>query len=219
MKIKSFEAKVLRQSLGLVLAAFSVFVQAEDVSIVGLFADKAVIVVDGGAPRTLAVGQSIGRVKLIEVGKNSASLEINGRRTKIGIGEPVSVGPKSGALRQVTLVADTRGHFVSNGMINGANVQFLVDTGASSVAMDRNTAVRAGIDLSKGEMGMSSTANGVVQVVRVKISKVTIGDVTLLDVDGTVLPAGMPVVLLGMSLLNRMEMQRDGSTMVLTQRF
>jgi aspartyl protease family protein len=211
--------KMLCGGLGLILASFASLALAEDVSIVGLFGDKAVLVVDGGAPRTVAVGQSVGRVKLIEVGKDSATLDINGRRAKIAIGEPVSVGPSAGAARQITLVANTSGHFFTNGTINGSSVQFMVDTGATSVAMDRATAIRAGIDLSKGEIGYTGTANGTVEMVRVKIAKISVGDVTMFDVDGVVLPASMPILLLGMSFLNRMEMRRDGSTMVLTQRY
>ncbi|MBS1209494.1 MAG: family clan aspartic protease [Proteobacteria bacterium] len=185
----------------------------------GLFGGKAVLVIDGGAPRTLAVGQSVGRVRLIEVGKDAATVDINGHRAQISLGEPVSVGATSGTLRQVTLVSDARGHFFTSGMINGSSVRFLVDTGATSVAMDRATATRAGIVLSEGTMGMANTANGTVTTVKVKIAKILIGDITLFDVDATVLPVAMPEVLLGMSFLNRMEMRREGSTMVLTQRY
>ncbi len=211
--------RMLRCTGGLIVATFALLAQAEDVSVVGLFADKAVLVIDGGTPRTVRVGQAVGRVKLVEVGKDSATLDINGQRARIGIGEPVSVGATTGAQRQVTLVADVRGHFLTNGSLNGSSVQFMVDTGATAVAMDRATAMRAGINLSKGEAGLAGTANGVVATVRVKIAKISIGDVTLYDVDGTVVSAPMPQVLLGMSFLNRMEMRRDGSTMVLTQRY
>lgn len=211
--------KLLRCGLVWGLAGFASLALAEDVSIVGLFGDKAVLVIDGGAPRTLAVGQAIGRVKLIEVGKDAATVEINGRRARIGIGEPVSVGPTTGALRQITLVADVRGHFLTNGAINGSGVSFMVDTGASAVSMDSATAIRAGIDLSKGQAVNVSTANGSVQKTLVKLGRVTVGDVTLQNIDGIVGGAPMPFVLLGMSFLNRMEMRRDGSTMVLTQRY
>lgn len=205
--------------LGLALVGFAGLVQAEDVSLVGLFGSKAVLVIDGGAPRTLSVGQTAGRVKLVETGKDSATVEINGRRTQIGINEAVSVGSSSGAARQVTIVADARGHFLTGGAINGAGVQFMVDTGATVVAMDRATALRAGVDLRRGEMGAAGTAGGVVPTVRVKLARISVGDVTLYDVDATVLQSPMPYVLLGMSFLNRMEMRRDGTTMVLTQRY
>ena len=211
--------RMLCCTLGLVLAGCAGLARAEDVSVVGLFGDKAVLVIDGGAPRTVAVGQQVGRVRLIEVGKDGATVDINGRRAKIGLGEPVSVGPSTAAARQVTIVADARGHFLTGGSINGASVKFMVDTGASTVAMDLATARRAGIDLGRGEMGAAGTAGGVVPMVRVKLAKVSVGDVTLYDVEASVLQSPMPYVLLGMSFLNRMEMRRDGSTMVLTQRY
>ncbi|MET7012799.1 TIGR02281 family clan AA aspartic protease [Uliginosibacterium flavum] len=219
MEFMQMANKLLRCGLGWVLAGFATLALAEDVSIVGLFSGKAVLVIDGGAPRTLAVGQAIGRVKLVEVGKDAATVEINGRRAKIGIGEPVSVGPTSGALRQITLVADVRGHFLTNGAVNGSGVKFMVDTGASAVSMDTATAIQAGIDVSKGQTISVSTANGSAQKILVKLDRVTVGDVTLYNVDGIVGGPPMPFALLGMSFLNRMEMRRDGSTMVLTQRY
>ena len=211
--------RMLRWAATLTFAAFASLALAEDVSVVGLFGNKAVLVIDGGPPRTVEVGQQVGRIKLIEVGKDSATVDINGRRSRLGLNEAVSVGPTSGAEHQVTIVADIRGHFLTSGTINGAGVQFMVDTGATSVAMDRATARRAGIDLGRGEAGVAGTAGGVVPTVRVKLAKISVGEVTLYDVEATVLQTPMPYVLLGMSFLNRMEMRRDGSTMVLIQRY
>ena len=66
---------------------------------------------------------------------------------------------------------------------------------------------------------MSMTANGPVRVWRVKLESVKLGNITLRDVDASVHEQDMPVVLLGMSFLNRMEIHRDGSSMTLTQRY
>lgn len=211
---------MLRCAMVLILAGLSALATAAEVALVGVLGGKALLVIDGGAPRTLSVGQSLGSVKLMAVSGDTADLEIAGQRARLRMGDqPVSVGARSAEARQVTLVADLRGHFLSSGSINGAGVTFLVDTGASSVAMGPSTAMAAGIDFRKGEAGMAGTANGVVPVWKVRIRKITVGEITLNDVEGVVVQTEMPSVLLGMSFLNRMEMRRDGSTMVLKQRY
>jgi len=66
---------------------------------------------------------------------------------------------------------------------------------------------------------MTMTANGAVRVWRIRLSSVKVGNITLHDVDATVHEHDMPIVLLGMSFLNRMEMRRDGAALTLTQRY
>lgn len=214
---KRFSASILCASVGLLPLAAG----AAEVALVGVFPGKAVLVIDGGAPRTLAVGQSQQGVKLMSVSRDAATVEIDGRSAQLQIGTPVSVAAvehgRSGM--EVTLVADGQGHFTTSGMINGTSARFLIDTGASSVAMGPSMAAAAGIDFQRGERSMVGTANGMVQAWSVKVDRLRIGDITLNNVDGVVVQADMPMVLLGMSVLNRMEMRRDGSTMVLRRRY
>jgi len=80
-------------------------------------------------------------------------------------------------------------------------------------------AVRLGIDYRKGARGRSHTANGTVTVYKVKFDRVRLGGIELTSVDGIVIEEGLDVALLGMSFLNRVEMQREGQTMVLIRRF
>lgn len=200
--------------------ALSNSAHSQEVALVGVLGGKALLVVDGGPPRTLSVGQRSGSIQLLSVSGDTAEIEIGGQRSRLMLGaQPVSVGSRTAAAREVTLVSDVRGHFSTIGSINGSSVRFLVDTGASLVSMGPAIAVAAGIDYRKGEQGMASTANGVVPVWRVKIRRLTLGDIQLEEVDGVVMQLEMPAVLLGMSVLNRMEMRREGSTMVLRQRY
>jgi aspartyl protease family protein len=85
--------------------------------------------------------------------------------------------------------------------------------------MDRNQARRAGVDLSRAEAMRVQTANGVVRAWRVRLASVKLGSVTQANVEAAVMDAEMPQVLLGMSFLNRMDMQRNGQVMTLRQRF
>jgi aspartyl protease family protein len=195
---------------------------AVDVSVAGVFPGKAVVVINGGAPRTLSVGgASVEGVKLVAVEGGAATLEFDGRRHKLTVGEhAVSSGAAAGdAAQAVTLTADGRGHFLVTGNVNGAPIQFMVDTGATLISLGSNDALRAGIDYRQGQPITTMTANGPAQAWRIKVASVQIGAITLRDVDAAIHAAPMPIALLGMSFLNRMEMRRDGETMTLRRRF
>jgi aspartyl protease family protein len=195
---------------------------ATDVNVIGLFPGKAVVVVNGGKPHTLKAGdQTPEGVKLVSVDTETAVLEIDGKRRTLGMGQPISMAtPANGGRSQATLSADTRGHFITFGQINGQSVQFLVDTGASMVTMNASDARRLGVNYLKGERGVASTANGVATVYQVKLDTVRVGDITIGNVDALVHEGNaLPVALLGMSFLNRVDMRRDGPTMTLIKRF
>lgn len=204
-----------------IFCASSTFAAAAQVALVGVFPGKAVLVLDDGVPRTLAVGQSAQGVKVLEVERDAATVDIGGRRTRLMLGTPVSVGGGEGSRsgESLTLVADGRGHFSARGSINGASAQFLIDTGASNLAMGPEMARAAGIDYVKGEPAWVGTANGMVRVWNVRVDRLVLGELVLTNVEGTVMQVDMPVVLLGMSVLNRMDMRRDGSTMILKRRY
>ena len=119
-----------------------------------------------------------------------------------------------------TLTANSQGHFVVDGQINGGSVRFLVDTGATSVSLSSADANRLGIDYRKGQPALMGTANGNTVAYRVTLNTVRVGDIVISNVDAAVLEGNqMPFALLGMSFLNRMEMKREGQTMVLIRRF
>lgn len=196
---------------------------AADVSVIGLTAGKAVIVIDGGRPRTLAVGESTPeKVKLVSATSEQAVIEVDGRRRTLTIGESTSYSTSgSGGTQRATLASDGRGHFFTTAMVNGVSLRFLVDTGASVVTIGSGDAKRAGISYLAGERRLLQTANGVVPAYRVKLDTVRLGDITLNNVDGVVVDGNAlgGVGLLGMSFLNRTEMRRDGDTMTLIRRY
>ena len=193
---------------------------AADVALVGLIGAKAIVVIDGGAPRTLAPGQKTAEgVVLLGIENQAASFEINGQKRTLSMGQAYSAGPRDG--RQiVTIAADASGHFVTMGSINGSSVRFLVDTGATFVSLAAAEARRLGINYLQGERSRMQTANGLTGAYKVKLDSVRIGDVELKNVDGVVSENDiMGMTLLGMSFLNRMEMKREGQSMTLTRRF
>jgi len=194
---------------------------AIDVTVVGLFSGKAVVTVNRGAPRTLSVGdQTPEGVRLLSADSKQAVLEIEGRKTTLEMGQHFETAEQTGSRTSVTLAPDARGHFVVDGQVNGATVRFLVDTGATFVSLPASEAARLGIDLRGARRGVSQTANGPVTVYRTTLESVSIGGVTIYNVEAAIHESrGLDVALLGMSFLNRTEMRRDGGSLTLTKRF
>lgn len=195
--------------------------QAVDVTVVALTNDKAIVTVNGGRPKTLSVGQ-VGPegVKLISATSEAAVLEIDGKRRTLTIGQGITTSFETTGRSKVILNADGTGHFLTNGTINGGQVKFLVDTGATMVSMGVSDARRLGINYLKGERGASNTANGVATVYHVKLDSVRVGSITMTNIDGVVHEnSDMPFVLLGMSFLGRLEMKHEGQTLTMMQRF
>lgn len=212
-------ANITRVLAGLLLLCAPAW--AAEVSVVALFPGKAMLVIDKGKPRTLRAGETYAGVTLVSSTSEDAVISINGRQQKLRIGEGVysALSLKSDRAT-VVLTPDRNGHFVSSGSINGASVRFLVDTGATMVSMSVDEARRAGVNYLAGERGYSQTANGVTPVYRVKLSQVTLGDITLRDIDGVVHEnSALPVVLLGMSFLGKLEMRREGDSLTLIKRY
>ena len=194
---------------------------AQSVSMSGSLGDKALLIIDG-APRTLAVGGSILGVRLVGVNGSDAVVEVKGRRVTLALGgAQVNLGGASseGGGSQIVIAAGSGGHFVTGGSINGKAVRFLVDTGATNVAMGQAEAQSLGIDFRSGQRGMASTANGPVPIYRVSLASVRVGDVQVYNVDATILPVPMEHVLLGNSFLTRFQMKRDNDTLTLSKRF
>jgi len=201
-------------------AVLPICASAADVAVAGIFANKAVLVVDGGPPRTLSVGQRTPEgVQLVAIDGDTARIFVDGRRESVRMGERVVRRAAAEGNSDVYLEGDSQGHFFVNGHVNNGAIRFLVDTGASVVSIGRSDARRLGIDLSKAEVGATQTAAGLRKVWRVRLDSVRVGTLVLNDVEASVLENDLPLALLGMSFLSRMEMTREGSRLVLRKRY
>ena len=203
---------------------------AQSVALAGLMGGRALLVVEGGAPKLLSVGDSHQGVKLLAVQDERATIAVAGASYTLRLGDaPAGVrngtGQGSGSSgvvptnQTIVLPAGSGGHFYSKALINGKPVQVLVDTGATSVALGADEAQRLGLDFKAGTPVRVATANGPAQAWRVKLSSLRMGDVELYDVDAVVTAAHMPMVLLGNSFLSRFQMTRTNDQMVLVKRF
>ena len=192
---------------------------AQDVGLAGVMGSKAMLVINGGEPQAVAVGQALDGVKVLSVQGDQAVIEFGGKKRPLRVGQHAVGTIADDAGDKVVLTADGQGHFVTTGTVNGVSVRFLVDTGASMISLGASDARRMGLDFNRGEKGISQTANGQTMISIVKLDKVRVGGITLHQVDAAIHQNDLPVALLGMSFLNRMEMLRDGNTMTLKKRF
>jgi aspartyl protease family protein len=110
-------------------------------------------------------------------------------------------------LRSLSIPRDARGHFLAEGRIDGQRIGFMVDTGASVVALNETSAARFGLRPARGDFNATvSTANGTIKAARTRIARVEIGGLVVRDVDAMVLPdAALSENLLGLSFLSKLK--------------
>lgn len=220
--MKLSRVAVLPSIVVAVAACVSFAAKADSVSLAGMMGNKALLIVNGSAPKTVAPGEVHQGVKVISTTADQAVIEQSGKRATLRVGDaPVSTGGSSTISRgtRIVLTAGSGGHFITAGQINGKAVQFMVDTGATSIAMGAQDAERAGINYKSGQAIGVSTANGNTQGYRIKLNSVRVGDVEVFDVDAVVTPQAMPFMLLGNSFLTRFQMTRENDQMTLVKRY
>ena len=204
------------------LATISGPVQAvEKVVALGLFTDKAVIEIDGKR-RVLSAGQvSSEGVELISSDSDSgAVLRVDGKIVTLQLNSQIGAVYSKPNLPKVKIYADAGGMFITPGKINRTSVTYMVDTGASIVAMNANTAKRAGISFRGQPTGQVETASGIVMAYPVTLDKVSVGGITLHNIRATVLDGPQPShVLLGQSFLKKLKMKREGQLLQLEKRW
>lgn len=191
------------------------------ITLQALFKDKAIFVIDG-ARHVLTKGEASPEgVRLLstDTAAEQAEVDVAGRREVIKLGMVMN-GFQPITRAAVTLWAGTGGHFYADGMINGQPVHFLVDTGATMIALSGDQARRLGIDYRRnGRPGTAATAGGIVRSYSLTLEKVEVGPIVLYNVDAGVLDGPYPSeALLGMSFLGRLNMKRDGEQLELSQR-
>src|SRR6266850_5177095 len=128
----------MRYFISLLLLLACLPAPAAEVALIGVIGDKAaVLALDGGDPKTVKVGQKWNGITVIAVEKERATVEIDGKRRVLARGQHYrgEGGPGGSERQSVTLASDPAGHFFTDGAINGIPVRFLVDTGATTIAL------------------------------------------------------------------------------------
>jgi len=194
---------------------------APDVRVVGLFSDRAVIVIDG-RQHLLRTGQTSQEgVRLVAADSESAVLQIEGKQIEVRLDGRVSARKRSAPVREFQVWRNTAGMYTTVGSINSLPVSFLVDTGATQVAMNSGEARRLGIDYRvTGTPASVTTASGVERAWSVMLDSVSVGGLKLHNVGAVVLEGSLPQqTLLGMTFLGRLEISNDGRLMTLRKKY
>ncbi len=195
---------------------------AQTVAMTGSMGNRALLVIDGGAPRAVAAGSTVAGVKVVSVTATDAVIDVGGQRRTVSLGaSPVNLGGAGGAGggSRIVLTAGSGGHFSTQGSINGRAVYFMVDTGATSVSMTSAQADAIGLKYRDAPRVNLHTANGTIVAHAVTLDSVRVGDVEVYNVQGIVAPRDMPFVLLGNSFLSRFQMKRENDQLTLEKRF
>ncbi len=194
---------------------------SETIMVLGLFKDQAVIRI-GKRQHILHVGETTPEgVKLIEADSEKAVLEFKGKKETYFLGRQISSHFKTAVIKGEATIWPLNGMYMVGGAINGQPVKFMIDTGASWISMNSQHARRLGLDYRvSGKRSSASTASGVAQVFLINLDRVKVGDIVLHHVEAAVLEGHSPVnILLGMSFLNRVDIQRKGQMMTLKKKW
>lgn len=209
-----------RAILALSLLAAAGACPASQVQVVGLFPGAAVINVDGQR-KLVREGQSgPGDVMVVRVDKQGAILRVDGVERLYPLSREYSSGFAEPVKKRLSIARGQGGHYWITGSVNGQSVPFLVDTGATSVALNEAQARRLNIDFRvEGQPLTVNTASGTVRGWRVKLDRVKVGDLEVLGVEAVVLEGASPTeALLGMSFMNRVSWREEQGMLVLESR-
>lgn len=191
------------------------------VEIVALFKDRAVIRV-GGAEQMLKVGETSPQgVTLLAADAEGARLRYRDAEHSLSLSNRVAGTFKPADRQRVDISPDGLGQYRIRGAIDGQFVNFLVDTGASVVAMSARHARSLGLDCaSRGRTGTVQTAQGSASACFLNLSQVTVGGITGHNVQAAVIDGDHPVdILLGMSFLRQVAMEERAGVLTLTAKY
>lgn len=193
---------------------------APEMRVLALFKDKAMLEIDGSRRLLVKDVPSPEGVSLISSNGLKAVVEVDGEQFTLTPQMRIGGSYKAARSKETRIVRDNTGHFRTQGAINGQPVDFLVDTGASGVAMSEPQARRLGIPFElEGKPMMAQTASGVAEGYSVTLNSVTVGEIRQQNVKGMVVKGNSPAqVLLGMSFLNNLEMRNQGNMMILIEK-
>lgn len=181
---------------------------------------SAVLQVDG-VRRTLRVGQSTPEgVRLLALDAAAARVDVDGQTLDVPLGARAGGVIANAQTATVRIARGDGGMYLTTGTINGRTVDFLVDTGATTIAMNDATARGLGVDYRAGEKGLVETASGISEAYSVTLREVGVGSIRVPNVRAVVIQGPQPSrVLLGMSFLSRTKIEHAQDTLVLTRKY
>lgn len=202
--------------LGLVFLVFSGPLSALEIQVQMLAEGRALLQIDGKQRMLRSGARSPEGVLLVSADQQQAVIEVDGARRSLKLNRQISTKFSPAEKSEVRIASGRGGHYVTPGRINGMPVNFMVDTGATTVAMNYLEAERLGIDYRGGTPITVSTANGRAKAFLVTLNRVAVGDIELNQVSATVSTTTSPeVILLGNSYLAKVDFRIDQGVLLL----
>ena len=207
------------------IVAFSTHATATNkvanIEVMALFKNKAMVNIDDHQYLLKVGGEEVLGVKLIKATSKYALLEIEGNQKKFLLGNRVQASYNEVEKKNVHIYRDGNGMFKTTGSINGYTVDFLVDTGASVIAMNSAMAKRLGLQYKlKGDKTVVATASGKELAYSILLDQVKVGEIMLRNISAVVIEGNDPETpLLGMSFLSRLNINNQGQQMSLEEKF
>ncbi len=188
--------------------------------VMALFADKAMISIDG-KNTVMNKGDVVQGVTLVSANGRNATLRMpDGRVQILTLNSSIGAAYKKPVRRKLTIFSGGNGMFMTSGLINGHSIGFILDTGASFISMSSQQAERLHIAYKKGRRGLVQTASSTVPVWHIVLDRVKVGNISVANVEAVVLPGNSPPrALLGMSFLKHVKLRRNGSAMTIEQKY
>lgn len=209
-------------ALLLLLISFAAPGWAMSVVVEGLFNGGAILQVDGKRHMLRAGERSPEGILLVsaDMQARNATLEIAGEQQVVGLSRRIGTRFAEAEKPQVRIQSGKGGHYYTPGRINGHAVNFMVDTGATAVAMNLPTAQRLGINYRAGQQVSVSTASGVASGYRVLLDSVRVGAIEVKKVEAIVSMGDFPTdTLLGNSYLDQVDLRRESGVLVMEGRY
>ena len=186
----------------------------------GLFAGSAVLEVNGKAHMLKEGASTPEGITLLRATSKYAQIEQQGKIKKLGLNRQVGGTYTTTEPASVELGRRPDGHFITPGRINNRWVEFMVDTGATSVTLNSFTAELLGIAYQNAPTVQVGTAQGNTQAYQVILRSVAVGDVLLSNVSAFVIEGRFPqTILLGNTFLSRVDMRVENSAMTLQAKY
>ena len=214
-----FKARLPLVVLLLGLAGAMTAQATTSVDLVALFEERALLRGPHGQ-FMLKVGEEKDGVRLLSADPFSASVSLGGQTRKLTLSTHVSSVFEKTALPEVKIPRDSLGQYRIRGAINNSPVHFLVDTGASIVAMSSQMASSVGLDYRTGLPGQVETAQGMAEAHFLNLQTIEVGGIMLHNVKATVIEGHYPSeVLLGMSFLSQVDLSDKSGVLTLSARY
>jgi aspartyl protease family protein len=203
-------------ALFMLLISQTALCQQQEIEVLGLFAEAAMLRINGTELLLKAGAKSPDGVLLVSADSQQAVIEVGGKRVTLHLSERINSAYEAPTIRNVAVQINEQGQYITTGSINGRPVSFLIDTGANVIAINSKMAASLGIDFESGKSMETTTASGSVRSRAVMLDTVHVGEISVSNVQAVVLEGDFPVdILLGMSFLKNVKIEENAGLMLL----